>query len=69
MVNFTQQMSPSTIAHNFLSAIGIAPILWSTDVQIGVIKIAFRLLELSVANSGTLLFLIWKFMWMTDENY
>jgi len=30
--NFTQQMFPSTLAHNFLSAIGIAPILWSTDV-------------------------------------
>jgi len=32
LVNFTQQMFPSTLANNFLSAIGIAPILWSTDV-------------------------------------
>jgi len=57
-VNFTQQMFPSTLAHNFLSAIGIAPNLWFTDMCIGMIKIAFRLLELSVANSGTLLFLL-----------
>jgi len=56
-VNFTKQMFPSTLAHNFLSVIGIAPILWSTDVQIGMIKIAFRLLELSVANSSTLFLL------------
>jgi len=55
-VNFIQQMFPWTLAHNFLSVIGIAPILWSTDVQIGMIKIAFRLLELSVANSSTLFF-------------
>jgi len=32
--------------------------LWSIDVQIGMIKIAFGLLELSLANSGTLLFLL-----------
>jgi len=57
-VNFTQQMFPSTLPHNFLSAIGIAPILWSTDVMTGMIKIAFRLLELSAANSSTHLFLL-----------
>jgi len=33
------------------------------------IKIAFRLLELSVANSGTLFFLLRKLLWMIDENY
>jgi len=32
LMNFTQQMFPSTLAHDFLSAIGIAPILLSTDV-------------------------------------
>jgi len=32
LVNFTQQMFPSTLPHNFLSAIGIALILWSTDM-------------------------------------